>query len=167
MAKRFVNNRKGTAEVIGSVMFIVIIMFFFSSVYLWHDQATRQMNDLASQKLNSPITMSIWTDFDNPVLQINDTGGVDVTLSRLWIDTTTNHAYINLTNIQGIPGGSLWIAAGSTRTITLNKTGVTNPFSEDGVTVEIPYSPPSETTVRFIVITTLGNTAACSYSATP
>ena len=46
MLKKLLNNKKGTAEVIGSVMFIVILLFFFTSVYLWHDAAVKDMNDL-------------------------------------------------------------------------------------------------------------------------
>ena len=55
MFKRLLRNHKGTAEVIGSVLFIVILLFFFTNVYLWHDAATKEMNDMYVEKLNSPI----------------------------------------------------------------------------------------------------------------
>ena len=59
MIRRLLKNKKGVAEVIGSVMFIVILLFFFTNVYLWHDAATKEMNDLYVQKINSPITISV------------------------------------------------------------------------------------------------------------
>ena len=59
LIKRLLKNKKGTAEVIGSVMFIVILLFFFTNVYLWHDAATKEMNDMYVQKLNSPIVATV------------------------------------------------------------------------------------------------------------
>ena len=50
LIKRLLKNKKGTAEVIGSVMFIVILLFFFTNVYLWHDAAVKEMNDLVRSK---------------------------------------------------------------------------------------------------------------------
>ncbi len=57
--KRFIINRKGTAEVIGSVLFIIILIFAFSNIYLWHDNATKTMNTLLSDKLNSQIEVAL------------------------------------------------------------------------------------------------------------
>jgi predicted transporter len=51
--RRLIKNRKATAEVIGSIMFIVILLFFFTNVYLWHDAAVKQMNDLYVNKMNA------------------------------------------------------------------------------------------------------------------
>ncbi len=59
MLKRLIKNRKGTAEVIGTIMFIVILLFFFTNVYLWHDAATKEMNDMYVEKINAPITMRL------------------------------------------------------------------------------------------------------------
>ena len=53
--KRFMTNRKGTAEVIGTVLFIIILLFAFSNIYLWHDTQIKTMNTLLSDKLNSQI----------------------------------------------------------------------------------------------------------------
>ena len=53
---RLLKNKKGTAEVIGSVMFIVILLFFFTNVYLWHDAATKEMNQMYVDRINTPIT---------------------------------------------------------------------------------------------------------------
>ncbi len=92
MLRKFLNNRKGTAEVIGSVMFIIIIIFFFSSVYLWHDQATRQMNTMLSDKMNSPVSIN-WV---GNTLFVNNSGGIDVVLSRLWVTNDVSHIPVEL-----------------------------------------------------------------------
>jgi hypothetical protein len=114
--KRLLKNKKGTAEVIGSVMFIVILLFFFTNVYLWHDAATKEMNDLYVQKINSPITISVMSSNPNQ-LNVTNKGGVDAKLSILWVDVASANAgnpdsfngYYNLTqlNIVVLAGASI------------------------------------------------------------
>jgi hypothetical protein len=162
MLKKLLRNRKGTAEVIGSVLFIVIIIFFFSSVYLWHDQANREMNTLLSDKMNSPVTITC----ANEVLTINNTGGVDAVLSRLWITSDLNHLPVNLTDASA---GSVLIKAGDSIKISLQGNSDDDITS---VTIEgrqpIDFSPTTffknDPSLTFKVLTTLGNTAACKYS---
>ena len=55
--KNFRKNCKGTAEVIGTIMFIMILLFFFTNVYLWHDAATKDANQLNLQKINSSFSI--------------------------------------------------------------------------------------------------------------
>jgi archaellum component FlaF (FlaF/FlaG flagellin family) len=140
-------NKKGTAEVIGSVMFIVILLFFFTNVYLWHDAATKEMNDLYVQKMNTPIVVTVSYDANNHNYAINVTnkGGVDATLSMLWINEKStsngpdvNHLSYPLNNV---------VEAGGSKNIPS------------------PYNPPAEKTVIFKVITTTGNPA--SYTLEP
>jgi hypothetical protein len=92
MLKRLLRNRKGTAEVIGSVLFIVILLFFFTNVYLWHDAATQQVNNLYVNKMNAGMEVSF--DDENHLVIIPK--GSDVKLSRLWIITSDNHVYADL-----------------------------------------------------------------------
>jgi hypothetical protein len=95
MFKRLLNNKKGTAEVVGSVLFIVILLFFFTNVYLWHDAAVKEMNDLQVRRMNAGMAV---------VFQSGSTGSANITahgseveLSRIWIVTTANqHLYANL-----------------------------------------------------------------------
>jgi hypothetical protein len=86
LLKRFIKNKKGTAEVIGSV-FIIILIFFFTNVCLCHDAATKEMNDLQVQKINSQLRASVIYDTLNNhyVLTITDNGGLDATLLTLVI----------------------------------------------------------------------------------
>jgi hypothetical protein len=136
MLKRLLNDRKGVAEVIGTVFFIIILLFFFSNVYLWHDAATKEMNDLYVEKINSPITLTF--SGSNPtLLSVTNNGGVDATLSALWVITgsgpTQNH--IRYTN------------------------GIQNIIVPPGETIDIPSYYSSGETI-FKVITTVGNSAA-------
>ena len=48
----FIKNRKGTAEVIGTIMLIIILLFFFTNVYLWHDAATKDANQLYVKQIH-------------------------------------------------------------------------------------------------------------------
>jgi len=122
-------------------MFVMILVFFFTNVYLWHDAATKQMDNMYVQKMNTPITISLMND--NTQLNVTNRGGEDTTLTMLWIDSGTGpgqtHTYVNLTCVvpNVVPAGS---------TIPLN----------------LPSSPPSQEIV-FTVITTLGNSASCTY----
>ena len=60
-------NRKGTAEVIGTMMFIVILLFFFTNVYLWHDAATKDANQLAVQKMSAGMSIN-YDNINNQVI---------------------------------------------------------------------------------------------------
>jgi|GEM_PF-3073785 hypothetical protein len=53
--KRLLKNRSGTAEIVGTVLFLIILFFFFSNVFLWHNQVTREMDQVVADKTNSPV----------------------------------------------------------------------------------------------------------------
>jgi hypothetical protein len=142
MFKRLLRNRKGTAEVIGSVLFIVILLFFFTNVYLWHDAATKEMNDMYVQKLNSPIkaTISHNTDDGSYSIEVTNIGGVDATLSNYWVNLKS--ASGPDTSHSSVPRSDI-VAAG-------------------GPSVYIPINNyPPGTIVK--VVTTVGNYASCSF----
>ena len=140
--KRFMVNRKGTAEVIGSVLFIIILMFAFSNIYLWHDNATKTMNTLLSDKLNSQITVH-WkldsvTQQETDTLVVTNTGGVGTKLVRLWVVTNAGeHQHFEL--------GDLYLSAGNTREIDIS---------------EPPVSYNKVDGKTFTVLTSLGNMAS-------
>ncbi len=137
--RRLLKNKKGTAEVIGSVMFIVILLFFFTNVYLWHDAATKEMNDLYVQKLNSPIVAAVTIENGQYILSVTDKGGVDATLSSYWVNVKsagnpdTLHASFPLSNVV--------VAGGPSTTIPI-------------------ANYPSGTIIK--VITSTGNSASCN-----
>ena len=141
MIKRLLKNKKGTAEVIGSVMFIVILLFFFTNVYLWHDAAVKEMNDLQMHKVNTKIDATI---NNNGVLNVTNNGAMDVSLASLWVSEKsatqgspdTLHKIFDLQNVVISGGGSF-------------------------LTIPIGYSPPTGKTVVFKVITTTGNIEPC------
>jgi len=138
---RLIRNKKGTAEVIGTIMFIVILLFFFTNVYLWHDAATKQMDNLYVQKMNTPITVALTPD--NSSLIVTDKGGVDVALTMLWVDVESGpqigtHYYYSYVNTTVIAAGT------------------------SSVPIALPNGAPTEKTI-FTVVTTLGNMASCSF----
>jgi len=152
---KLLKNKKGTAEVIGTMLFIIILLFFFTNVYLWHDAATKQMNNIYVQKINSPITVSI--ESANPSqLYVNNTGGIDATVSMLWIDVKSAtpgipdpfHGYVAISDTV--------VPAGVSLPIPWDITKVTPPLDSQLLS--------KGTTVIFKVITTVGNSASCSYT---
>jgi len=56
--KKNVKNRRGVATIIGSILSIVILIFFFSNVFLWYNGVSRQMNLVTADKLNSQIELT-------------------------------------------------------------------------------------------------------------
>jgi hypothetical protein len=154
--KRLLKNKKGTAEVIGSVMFIIILLFFFTNVYLWHDAKTKEMNDLYVQKINSPITVSAMSSSPYD-LNVTNKGGMDAKLSLLWIDVSSNsgpdafHGCFNLTQ------SDIVISAGSSIKVSWSPSSTL-----DNNGAHYNYVNGDKLTIK--VITTLGNSASCSSS---
>jgi hypothetical protein len=110
---------------------------------------------------------------DSVALEVSDLGGSDTILSRIWIVTATqtqgvqaNHVFADL---NGTAPNDILVAGGSTRTIMLSNETQLTPEGSISVTdnagiLTVKYAPPAGQTVMFRVLTTLGNTAACSYS---
>jgi archaellum component FlaF (FlaF/FlaG flagellin family) len=143
--RRLLCSRRGTAEIIGSVMFLLIMMFFFTNVFLWHDNATREMDGVLSDKMNSLVSISVknWNvsqTGNKLILTVTNNGGVDAELSRLWINV--------------VYGGSHTYRS------------VSDPIVHAGETKVIELSPTSDVTIGvyylFKIVTTRGNMAACS-----
>jgi len=150
--KCLIKNRKGTAEVIGTMLFIIILLFFFTNVYLWHDSATKEANQLYLEKINSTFQIQQI----NGVLVVTANGGSTIDLSRLWIiDNTLNeHYYANLGNVQ--------VAAGESFNITFSSDeNYYNPASPIPVTIEgsiaqVNYYASTSYNVTCTVVNSLG-----------
>jgi hypothetical protein len=141
LIKRLLKNKKGTAEVIGSVMFIVILLFFFTNVYLWHDAAVKEMNDLQVQKIHTTFVATIHYDGTNSILSVTNKGAIDVSLSMLWVNEKSSpnipqHLAFDLKNAIVVPGDSV-------------------------VSIPISYDPTGKTVI-FKVLTTAGTIEPCS-----
>ena len=146
-----IKNRKGTAEVIGTMLFIIILLFFFTNVYLWHDTAVKDANQLYLAKINSTFKVAQIAGTD--AINVTADGGSDITLSRVWIvDNNLNvHYYADL----NVP-----VAAGESFTIAFSSGGPNNnPLStatpQDG-SIQVNYSPPVTYSVTIKVINTMG-----------
>jgi archaellum component FlaF (FlaF/FlaG flagellin family) len=149
MWKRIIKNRKGTAEVIGTIMFIVILLFFFTNVYLWHDAATKEMNDMYVEKINTPITVAVSLNAGGSLnlnyLNVTNKGGTDAQLTMLWVDLKSGSGGPDQMHSNYTPS-SIDVPAGSSILI---------------------LSHYSQGKVSFKVVTTLGNSASCTYSPSP
>ncbi len=128
MLKKLLKNKKGTAEVVGSVMFIIILMFFFTNVYLWHDAATKEMNELYTKKVNAQMDIS----YDSGTITLTATK-MDIDLSRIWIVEKTNqqrHLYANLVNPDGT---GVHVQAGRSVIIRFSSTSTSIEVDDDGI----------------------------------
>ena len=132
-------NKKGTAEIIGSVMFIIILLFFFTNVYLWHDAAVKEMNDLQVQKINTKIDATITYD---GLLKVTNNGAMDVSLERLWVIEKSPGNPDKLH--QPFPLGNLVIVGGGSY-----------------ITIQIPISNTLTQNTVVKVITTTGMIEPC------
>jgi hypothetical protein len=137
MLKRLFGNRKGTAEVIGSIMFIVILLFFFTNVYLWHDTATKEMNELYVDKINTPVSLNVTTSGSTATLFVTNKGGSDTAISMVWMTVGTGPGQRHYNYTCSTP-----IAAGKTVAV---------------------MSLPFAASTAYKVVTTTGNTASFSF----
>lgn len=154
-AQKLVRDTRGVAEVIGGVLFIIILLFFFTNVYLWHDAATKQMNDLYVAKMNSPIVVSAFINAtgNNAILNVTNRGGVDAELSFVWLDV-----------MAASPGPDL-SHNGYNASQLLNGQVTINPGNS--LLVPLQYVPAASSTTLFTVVTTVGNLASIIYSPPP
>ena len=152
--KRLIENRKGTAEVIGTIMFIVILLFFFTNVYLWHDAATKEANQLYLEKINSTFKI----EQTGETINITANGGSDISLSRLWIVNNTANGPDTLDQPLYADLGGANLAAGMSFNITFEngKPSLTGQVAEarSGDIITVYYVPSSSVTCT--VVNTLG-----------
>jgi len=155
MCKNRLRNRRGTAEIVGTTLFLVILIFFFTNVFLWYDNASRQTQTVMADKINSRVSLETAEGEGYP-LKVRALGGKDIQLIRIWIEdvASMNHLFIDVTDhsVYINPGSEIYIIFG---TYT----------SFDALLHEliIDYTPIGE--VRVKVLTDLGNIASCNYQA--
>jgi hypothetical protein len=156
---------------VGTALFLVILFFFFSNVFLWHDQITREMDQVVVDRMNSGIKLDFMEDTGSViVLTVSNVGGLDVRLSRLWIVNSTQSGVSNDDHVFGdFEPWDIHIAAGGQRNITLMLEGTENSVVDGKVDVKVyedrsvivNYFPPSEN-VMFRVLTNRANIAGCN-----
>jgi hypothetical protein len=158
-----VKDRKGASEIVGTALFLIILFFFFSNVFLWHNQITSQMDQVVADRMNSGIRMDVSSDNDTIWLTVDNFGGLDVSLSRLWIITNETHLFADF----GLD--EVYVGAGRQFNITISN--VTGPVTDgrvqvfgDSDPIIVQYQPPAGYTSVFKMITKRANTAACSYT---
>ncbi len=148
----FIKNRKGTAEVIGTIMFIVILLFFFTNVYLWHDAATKDGNQLYMKQIHSTFKI----EQIGASINITANGGSDIVLSRLWIinGTNGNHLYADL--------NSTTVQAGTSLTINFAIPIIPNPSNQvdaekqSNTTILVYFAPQIQQPLKCSVMNNVG-----------
>ena len=161
MLRRFLKDKKGASEIVGTALFLIILFFFFSNVFLWHNQITSQMDQVVADRMNSGIRMDVFSNDTDIWLTVVNVGGLDVSLSRLWIITDDEHLYADF--------GLDVVHVGAGRQLNITISNVTGPVSGGEVQVfgdldpiVVQYQPPVGYTTVFRMITKRANTAACS-----
>jgi hypothetical protein len=159
--KKFIENREGASEIVGTALFLIILFFFFTNVFLWHDQVTREMDQVVSDKMNSAITVEFVSNATDEWVVVTNVGGLDVALSRVWILTEDVHYFARLDT------KSVHIPAGHSLNITFSDVPATGAYNsvrfvvEDASNIEVNYPPSSGDAIR--VFTRLANSASCSW----
>lgn len=155
-------NRKGASEIVGTALFLVILFFFFSNVFLWHDQVKRDIDQVLSDKMNSRVSVEVFNETDVR-LEVTNIGGLDTALSRVWIITNDTHYFADF------EAKNVHIAAGRYINITVkdipgspNALNAIRADVDTNGTISVDYEQPINTTVTYRVLTTLANSAACS-----
>jgi len=67
MFKKLLRNKKGTAEIVGTALFLVILFFFFSNVFLFHNRVSREMDQVIADKMNSAVLLETTSGSGNLV----------------------------------------------------------------------------------------------------
>jgi hypothetical protein len=152
---KLLGDRKGTAEIIGTVMFLVILLFVFTNVYLWHDSATREMNGVLAEKMNTRVSIAVGPSSEAGLVVTNN-GGFEIGLSRIWLVTgsgsTEDHSYIDLEPFN------IRVGAGGTVNVLFGDETYVQPDGD----IQLNYLPDQPVTCK--ILTTLGNVAACTYN---
>jgi len=171
MLRRFWRDRRGASEIVGTALFLVILFFFFTNVFLWHDQVTREMDQVVVDRMNSGVRLEAFVNDTSVWLEVVNVGGLDVTLSRLWIvnstqsvDSENDHVYADFEN------HSIRVKAGSPERIMLSDVTLFDESTDDesdilvtnGENLIVNYTTPLGESVIFRVLTKRANTAACS-----
>ncbi|MBS7619930.1 hypothetical protein KEJ21_04700 [Candidatus Bathyarchaeota archaeon] len=156
-----IRNKRGTAEIVGTSLFLVILLFFFTNVILWYDISARQAESVMLDKINSPISIAIF-DQDPLTFRVRSIGIKDVQIVRVrWIEAANdNHGCVDIERLIPIP---VFIQSGWYIDIKLVKLGEGFNFYPENRTLTIEYSPPKGD-VTFKVFTNLGNSAVYRYS---
>jgi hypothetical protein len=140
-------NSKGTAAVIGTTFFMVILFAVFANL-LWYNQATVEMNEHLStnnNKTNSEIQLETVYTPEGLSLRVSSLGSYESKIKGLWIvdDVNDYHDYLSEETLLELVSGSLIIPAGGSLDIKISEY---SNYSFNG-------------SIRYKVLTDLGNIA--------
>ncbi len=132
-------------------MLVMILLFFFTNVYVWHDTAVKQANQLYVKQLSSSFKIQQ----DTTGINITADGGSDIYLSRLWIVDESNphspHLYADLSGAHINAGATFFIKFNEELAPQDNKVQADPPYGNE---LKVHYSIQEGLTCK--VVNTLG-----------
>jgi len=104
---RFLADRRGTAEVVGSILFIIILLFLFTNVYLWNDAAVKNAQSMNIKQMNAGMILG-WDATSGLSVKAERS---DVSLYRVWLtDDGGDHYYAEMDGQRVAAGETRWFA---------------------------------------------------------
>ena len=164
MRNHLFKNRRGTAEVVGTTLFLVILLFFFTHTVLWYDISTREANEVMVDRISTPLSMTVYQypSGDNPLtIRVRSLGSKDVRIVGLrWIETTNdNHVYVDLKQVITTP---VMVQSGWWLDIQFVPGG--NPqYLPESRTLIVNFPNDQSGEVTFKVLTEYGNLAVYTF----
>ena len=142
----------------------MILLFFFTYVYVWHDQNVKQMNNMYVEKMNAGMQLTSSGSGQSIALTVTATGS-NVELSRLWIDSDSNHVYVSLESAQihvapGAGNVTIQFGGGNAASDGYGGWNATCTYDQLSKTITVDYTLPTDSTLTFTVVNTLGIAAS-------
>jgi hypothetical protein len=165
LGKSLFRNRLGTAEIVGTTLFLVVLLFLFTNVILWYDTSARQAESIVVDKINSPVSMTIYQypGYGDPlILRVRSTGVKDVRIVGVrWVEAINdNHEYIDIKRDLSTPvliQSGLWIDI-------IFTPGGGLFFNPENRTLTVDFTPSPSGEVMFKALTDLGNMAVYTFT---
>ena len=167
MRKHPIKKRRGTAEVVGTTLFLVILLFFFTNTILWYDISARQTNEIMVNRISTPLSMTVYQypSGANPLtIRVRSMGAKDVRIVGIrWIEAANdNHVYVNLKSDIPTP---VMVQSGWWLDIKFVPGG--NPqYLPESRTLIIDFPKDQKGEVTFKVLTEYGNLAVYAFTFT-
>ena len=108
---RLLKSKRGISTVVGATLAIVILVTFFSGVYLWTAQVKREMDQLDSDRTDESIVVHATfnytegdsVDMTDVNITVENTGTVDSELTRVWIIDKDNNEHYSQDVARNLP----------------------------------------------------------------
>ena len=151
----------------GTTLFLVILLFFFTNTILWYDVSARQSNEIMVNRISTPLSMTVYqypSGADPLPLRVRSMGSKDVRIVGLrWIETANdNHVYVDLKQTITTP---VMVQSGWWLDIQFSPGG-TPQYLPESRTLIVDFPNDQNGEVTFKVLTEYGNLAVYTFTFT-